>query len=276
MKRPQILVTNDDGIESPGLRAAARALSPVGDLVIVAPQTQQSGAGRGIWGGEHERVWPVAYELSGVGIPAYTCAASPALTVLMGMVALFNGRKPDLLVSGINYGENLGLNVTFSGTVGAALQGASMGVRALAVSLQTDKAFLYRYGEVDWRAAEHFAARFAGALLSEALPHDVDVLKVDVPSDATSQTPWKVTRIARQEYFSKRFDAPSPETRVRDGVVDVQLDPEALEEDSDIHAIVNERVVSVTPVSLDMTSRVSLGALENRLRSAARRADVAG
>ena len=265
MKPPRILLTNDDGILSPGLKAAAEALAPMGEVIVVAPRVQQSGAGRGMWGGRDERLSPMPFEAAGRRLKAYACACSPAQVVLHGMNVLFGRGAPELLVSGINYGENLGYNVTLSGTIGAALQGASMGAPALAMSVQTVHAFADRYEQVDWSAAQHFTALFARLLLRRRLPHDVHVLNVDVPDGATPRTPWKVTALARQEYFTTRLETPSLDSRLGDGATGVYFDRCGLEGGSDIHAILQERVVSVTPLSLDLTSRVSLEDLRTLL-----------
>jgi len=269
--RPLILLTNDDGIRSPGLLAVAEAVCDLGDLLMIAPATQQTGMGRGITpvvGGQIKR------ENMSVGcrpMPAYSLPGSPALTVLYGVLALAPstyGRRPDLVVSGINYGENLGTCVTSSGTVGAALQAAELGVLGLAVSLETDKAYHFNHGgNMNWEIAARMARYFAEIMLAKQLPFDVDVLKVDVPSDATPVTPWRITRQARQSYYVNY----PPTGFVPEGEL-VQLDYsvsvnwEALEPDSDIYAFAVDRVISVTPLSQELTARVDLGALEKSLR----------
>jgi 5'-nucleotidase len=186
--------------------------------------------------------------------------------VLYGVLAVAS-RRPDLVISGINYGENLGTSVTVSGTVGAALQAAEMGIPGLAVSLETEKAYHYDHGEdVDWRAAAHFTHRFAEVVLQRQLPFDVDVLKVEVPRGATPRTAWRATRVSRQPYWLAKASGRRelPEARPLD--YETGYDPAVLEPDSDIHALLVERVVSVSPLSLDLTSRVGLGTLEELLR----------
>jgi 5'-nucleotidase len=138
MRKYQILITNDDGIESPGLRAAVESVVDIGDVTIVAPSHQQTGMGRSLTGDEQARLEPVDYQINGTKISAYHCDCSPALVVRHSLKTIFNGNRPDLLVSGMNYGENLGTNVTCSGTVGAALEASSFGIAAIAISKQTD------------------------------------------------------------------------------------------------------------------------------------------
>ncbi|MCS6963625.1 5'/3'-nucleotidase SurE [Thermoflexus sp.] len=254
---PLIMVTNDDGIRSPGLRAAAAALQALGQVVVVAPVDQWSGAGRCMPATSEGRIYPETMVVNGATIRAYGVEGTPAQVVNHGILEILP-RRPDLVVSGINYGENVGSGVTISGTVGAALEAASFGIPALAVSLQTPVEHHLGYSEeIDFRAAAHFTCLFAGAVLRQALPFDVDVLKIDVPATATPDTPWRWTRQSRQRYFvpvrpmRRRPTDPGP-LGYR-----VEIDFEHLEPDSDIYALVVDQVVSVTPLSLDLTSRVS-------------------
>jgi 5'-nucleotidase len=266
--RPLIFITNDDGIASPGLRAAARAVLDLGDVLITAPSTQQTAAGRSCAGNGEAALRKVPFELDGRQVEAYHCECTPAQAVRHALQVLFAGRRPDLLISGINYGENVGNCVTISGTVGAALEGASHGIPALAVSLETDTASHLRHTEQDWRAAGHFLCHFARRVLADGLPFDVDVLKVDVPDDATPETPWRLARQSRQGYFATFLDRPAPESRLRDAVLRIAVDEESLEKDSDIYALKVERMVAVTPLSLDLTSRADPASLRCRLTGA--------
>ena len=264
-KRPLILVTCDDGIESPGLRAAVRAVLPLGEVMISAPREQQTGTGRSLPnfdGAIHE----LEYRVDNQHVPAYTLYGSPAQAVLYGLIELVP-RKPALCISGINFGENVGTGVTASGTVGAALEAADEGVPALAVSLETEKRFHYRHSEeVDFSAATYFTHDFAERMLSHHMPVDVDLLKLDVPSDATPETPWRVTRLARQRYFRALPSGRRELGEKRRLGYDMVIDHATLELDSDIRAVLVDRVVSVTPLSLDLTSRVAFRELDKLLR----------
>jgi len=268
MTRPLILVTNDDGIASPGMRAAVEAVLDLGDVLVVAPTRQQTSMGRSLPSDRDGILHRVPYQVGGQEVAAYHLDGAPAQVVLYGMLVLCADRRPDVLVAGINYGENLGTGVTISGTVGAALQGAAMGVPSLALSLETDPAFHYQHGEVDWRAAMHFTRSFARKVLTRRLPFDVDVLKIDIPATATPKTPWRVTRLSRQSYYTTYLESPAP-PGLMGGILHyrVGVDRSAVEPDSDIYAFLIDRVVSVTPLSLDMTSRVDLNALAELLRN---------
>ena len=264
--KPLILITNDDGIESPGLRAAAEAAVSLGDVLVAAPDGQWSGAGRSLMHQLHGEVSPYPLEVDGRSISAYQVDGSPAAVVLHALLELAP-RRPDLLISGINYGENLGADSTVSGTVGAALEAAAGGLPALAVSLQVPKRMhTCPSDEVDFSAAIHFTRLFAACLLETPLPFDADVLKVDVPSGATPDTAWRLTRVSRHTYF-----APLPPQRndlSQSARIDYQpiAHPERTEPDSDIYALAVDRVVCVAPMSYDLTARVDRGRMEELLR----------
>jgi 5'-nucleotidase len=198
-------------------------------------------------------------------VPAFAVHGSPSQAVLYALLELVP-RQPALCVSGINFGENVGSGVTSSGTVGAALEAANEGVPSLAVSLETDKQYHYNHSEsVDLSAAEHFARAFAARMLDRALPPDVDVLKVDIPCDATPETPWRLTRLSRQRYYRI---LPSGRTHLlekrRLGYEVVE--PDSLEEGTDAYVLLVDRMVAVTPLSLDLTSRVGFTELNATLR----------
>ncbi len=261
-KKPLILMTCDDGIESPGLRAAVRAVLPLGGVIVSAPCDQQTGAGRSLPWSSDGAIHKVDYAVDGYQLPAYGLYGSPAQAVLHALMELVP-HQPALCVSGINFGENVGSGVTSSGTIGAALEAADHGVPALAVSLETDKAYHYQHSDlVDFSTAAYFTRIFARRLLGGQMPGDVDVLKVEVPAEATPDTPWRVTRLSRQRYFQPLPGGRQYLTEKRRLDYHMVVDRTLLEPDSDVHALAVDRVVSITPLSLDLTSRVRLRDLE--------------
>lgn len=261
----QILLTNDDGIRSPGLWAAAATLSELGFVHVVAPREQASGMGRSFPTTSDGRIHLKQVHVNGKSWTVYAVGGSPAQAVLHGVLEIIPHR-PDLVVSGINYGENVGSGITISGTVGAALQGGGMRVPSLAISLETElEHHLSHSKEVDFSAAAFFTAYFARVLLERKLPADVHVLKVDVPKDATPETPWEVTRLSMEGYFD-----PVPPQRKSWGdpaKVGYRLaeNRSNAEQDSDVYALSVKKAVSVTPLSLDLTSRVDFKTLERLL-----------
>lgn len=274
---PLILLTNDDGYRSPGLLAAAEALSSLGELFIAAPREQQTSTGRGMPAGSDCILEEQSLTFrDGTSCPVYAYGGSPAQAVRYGVLELLPG-KPDLLVSGINYGENVGTCVTISGTVGAAIEGAALGIPSLAVSLQTDEEHNYSHSpDVDFSAAAHFTGLFARQLL-EARDlarndgfQDVDILKVEVPSGAVPDTPWRMTRLSRHYYYQPvkpRRRHPGDPALIQ---YRIRFEPGDAEEGTDLHALRVLRQVAVTPLSIDLTSRVDLSRLERALRAVPR------
>lgn len=262
MTKPQILLTNDDGIRSPGLWAAAASLSKLGFVTVTAPREQSSGMGRSLPSTSDGIIQLERVQVNGQEWSVHAVGGSPAQSVLYGVLEILKF-KPDLVVSGINYGENVASGVTISGTVGAAMEASSLGIPAMAVSLETDSKYHLSYSdEVDFSVAAEFAFRFARLLLEKDLPQDVDLLKVDVPWDATPETPWQWTRVSRQRYYEPL--APERKSWNEPALIGYReagrLDEEP--EDTDVFVLRKKRWVSVSPLSLDLTSRVDFGDLE--------------
>lgn len=267
MTQPHIAITNDDGIDSPGLRAAVEAVADLGTLTIVAPTDQQTATGRGLTGNKQTGFERTDYAYSGGTVPGYHCPCSPAQIVRHSMQTLFQNERPDLLISGINYGENLGNMVTCSGTVGAALEASSHNIPAIAVSKQTDIASHHQYTEQSWDVVAYFLRMFVQKMLSQTLLPDVDVLKIDVPDNATERTEWKITSLSRTAYYIKTIENVSVDSKICDFKTLINVDRDNLEVGSDIHALAVERVVSVTPLSIDLTSRIDFADLHPLLSS---------
>lgn len=251
MPRPLIVLTNDDGVKSPGLLAAARALRGLGELIVCAPRQQQSSSGRAFYWNRR----PAQKSILKIGrqqIRAFAVDSSPAVSVRYGLM-LAVPRPPALVVSGINYGENLGSGLTISGTVGAALEAAATGVPAIAVSLETAKEFHTSHSDmIDFTTAAHWTRWFAERILARDSSENAPVVNINVPSNATRETDWRVTRASHQAYFR---------SLVANGKFvgyDVVIDAETLERDSDIYALHVDRVVSVTPLTYDLTAKVNL------------------
>ena len=256
---PTILFTNDDGIESPGLWAAVKAFEGLGHLLVTAPREQQSGMGRSMPHYSEGRIFPYDVPIDCEDCCAYAVDGTPAQAVQHAVLELASA-QPALLVSGINYGENTGNGVTISGTVGAALEAASLGIAALAVSQQTPTDLHRSYSNsVDFSIAADFALQLGTWLMKHsALPDDVDVLKIDVPSGATRDTEWRLTRLSRRRvYWPTRPERLALHDSGKLGY-QYNSDPTAAEPDSDVYALLNDGVISVTPISLDMTSRTDM------------------
>ncbi len=284
---PLILVTNDDGIASPGLVAAVEAARTLGQVVVAAPTTQQTARGRSIVGENGDFFHSVELAVQSApnlpAVQAWHVNASPALVVRHALATLFRDRYPDLVISGINYGENLGNNIMISGTLGAAFQAAAQGVPALAMSRQTDITHHFSYGELDWTDAERVTRKWAQRLLEVSfngayhppngrVPTDgsknhpagllpFDVLKVDVPDICPPGTEERFTRLSDRHYFMSLMDDAGPETPIGAAVTTVDIDATGLAGDDDIYAVAVDGVVSITPLQLDNTAPLSEAAI---------------
>lgn len=260
--KPLFLLTNDDGVLSPGLRAAAETAALFGDVLIAAPRTQQTGMGRGFPRAQDTGIIDeLTLTIKGKNQKAYGIHGSPALSVAHGVMELAD-RKPDLCISGINYGENLGQVLTCSGTAGAALEAASYGIPAIAVSLAADLSIQQSedYQEMDWSAAQWILKKVIAKVLAEGMPKGVELWNVNVPARMTSAHeeplfPYCLTRQSRQNYFcfqkAQKRDLQKP-YRLE---AKLEVDMESLEKDSDIYAVYAGHQISVTPLTIDMTAR---------------------
>ena len=256
---PIILFTNDDGIQSPGLWALVSAFRHICRPLVVAPRQQQSGMGRSMPHYSEGRIFPFEAPVACGDCSAYAVEGTPAQAVQHAILELAP-EQPSLLVSGINYGENTGNGVTISGTVGAAMEAASLGIVSIAVSQQTPTDLHLSYSdEVDFSAAAAVSLQFGAWLMDHrTLPDDVDVLKIDVPWGATAATEWRVTRLSRRRvYFPTRPERAALHDSGKLGYA-INSDPTAAEPDSDVYALLTDKVISVTPISLDLTSRTDM------------------
>ncbi len=265
-KQIQILLTNDDGIKSPGLWAAAAALESLGYVTVAAPRNQNSGTGRSLPSTSDGIITLEELKVNGRTWKVYAVGGTPAQAVLHGAIEIMP-RKPNLIVSGINYGTNIGNGVTVSGTVGAALEGAALGVPSIAISLETPLDTHLSYStDIDFSTAAYFAAFFGDKLLKQEMPADVHVLKVEIPSQATPETPWEITRLSQTRFY----EAIRPDRKTWDQPV--RLDYRVAEnwdqcgEDTDAYVVHVKKMVSVTPLSMDMTSRVIIKEMDALLR----------
>ena len=264
--KPQILLTNDDGIRSPGLWAAAASLSDLGYVTVTAPRDQSSGMGRSLPNTSDGIIHEERVQVNGQEWSVFAVGGSPAQAVLHGIYDVMK-RKPDLVVSGINYGENVASGVTISGTVGAALEAASLGIPAMAISLETDAKYHLSYStDVEFPIAAQFAVKFGRMLLEKKFPADVHLLKVEIPADAGPDTPWQLTRVSQQRYYepvpAKRNSWNEPGTISYKEAGVFENEPE----DTDVFVLRRKRMVSVSPMSLDLTSRVDFAELDKLMR----------
>jgi 5'-nucleotidase len=178
--------------------------------------------------------------------------------------------KPDLVVSGINYGENVASDLTTSGTFGAALEAASLGIPALATSMQLKNVaedYLSHSLDFDFSIAAHFTRLVAAFMLEQPLPDDVDLMNMVVPHEATIDTPIRITRQSKMRYFSPYAKRIGGWEEGGELAASIHVTGNDVEPGTDLHAMLKEKAVSVTPLSLNMTARVSLSEMDKDFKS---------
>lgn len=248
--RPIILVTNDDGITSPGIRHLIDAVQPLGEVVVVAPDSPQSGMGHAITIEDPLRLEEVTlFE----GISAYQCTGTPVDCVKLAVDQVLH-RKPDLCVSGINHGANSSINVIYSGTMSAAMEAAIEGIPAVGFSLLE-----YDWG-ADMTAAHHYARKISQEVLEHGLP-DHGLLNVNIPGLPLDQIKGAVfcrqAKAKWQEEFKPRTDPRGRRYFWLTGKF-VNFDEGT---DTDVWAL-EQGYVSIVPVLYDFTAYDTLDYLK--------------
>jgi 5'-nucleotidase len=267
VSRPAILLTNDDGIEARGLWAAAEALAEIGEVTVAAPRVQWSGAGRSFPRHTSGRIETRERTFGGAKRTVYAVDGSPAQVVLFALFEILPS-PPALVVSGINLGENVGFGITMSGTLGAAFEAAAAGLTALAVSQATPSGLVEDDDRgFDFSVSAHFTGWFARKWIAAKPPADTAVLKVDVPIGATRNTPWALTRLSPARYYQPMRPARASFSEPAQIPYCIRFEPDREPEDTDVYALHARRIVSVTPLSLDLTARTDFSALEAALRN---------
>lgn len=247
--RPKILVTNDDGVQAPGLRRLAAALARAGTVWVVAPDRERNAASHALTLHKPLRAEPVAPRV-------LACSGTPTDCVNLAVNRLLDG-PPALIVSGINQGANLGPDVTYSGTVAAAIEGTILGIPSVAISQAGHEEPLTSVDGRDFAAAAAFAVQLARLVLSRGLPPGV-FLNVNVPNrSAARMQAVRITTLGR-----RIFD--------RDTII-TKVDPRGRryywvgenriawqdQKDADYYAV-EEGLISVTPLHLDLTQHQAL------------------
>lgn len=239
---PRFLVTNDDGIYSEGIRKLADALRPLGEVMIVAPDREQSAA-------SHALTLNRPLRLLQIEENEWIVDGTPTDCVNLALLHIMRDERPDMVVSGINFGPNMGDDVTYSGTISAAFEGSLLGVPSIAFSALV---------------GEHFSfdpcAEFAATFVAEALETHRDpriVLNVNFPVGSFSGV--RITSLGRRTYTAGAIERLDPRGRKYYwiGGEPPVWDPT---EGTDIEAV-RAGIISVTPLHLDMTHHRSIAAL---------------
>ena len=249
MKKLLILISNDDGIHAPGINALAEEIKKIGDVVIVAPDKQQSAVGHAITMNSPLRVQKVEKQGAFFG---YAVTGTPADAVKLAVRSLLP-HPPDLVISGINHGSNTAISVIYSGTVSAATEGTILGIPSFAISLTT-------YDEADFSYAAAFARKLALKIIEQGLPKGT-LLNVNVPPVAPSEIKGivitKQGKSVWNDEFESRRDPNDREYLWLKGDL-LELDHD---DDIDQRAVLNNKV-SITPIHYDLTDYATFEAMK--------------
>jgi 5'-nucleotidase len=263
--KPLILITNDDGIHSPGLLALAEAISDIADILIAAPIAQQTGMGRSF---PHMPDTGIIEEVrllvNGHLTKGYGIHGSPAQCVAYAILELAD-RKPDFVFCGVNYGENLGLSVTCSGTLGAAFEANSHRIKAIAFSRPTalSKQHSETFDPVDWTPLKAVIKTLTQTVLAKGFPENTDILNVNFPKQVEASTAIRFTRQSPQNY--SEFTQPSARDFSLAYALSAQKNVKEAEtpKNSDVYAVHYDHAISVTPLSWDSSLDAHEGWLLN-------------
>jgi 5'-nucleotidase len=241
-ERPRILISNDDGFQSEGLKALAGAMEELAEVWVVAPEAEQSASSHAI--SIHRPL-----RLREVRPRWYAVDGTPTDCSWLGIHHVMRGRRPALVVAGINHGPNLADDVTYSGTIAAAMEASIIGVPAIAFSLAG-------WGVFDFAPAARFARALVKAALARELPPKL-LLNVNVPPGVEPDG-YVVTRLGKHSYGSDVVEKKDPRGRSYFWIGGNEYQHEDIP-GSDCNAVLREKRVSVTPLMLDLTDEKMRG-----------------
>ena len=250
--KPNILIVNDDGIQSPGIQALAQAMDGLGSTTIVAPDQEQSAKSHSITLNDPIRLKSVNLKS---GLKGWSVKGTPVDCTKIALKNLFR-KKPDLLISGINLGSNIGKNLIYSGTVSAAYEGTILGVPSAAISLDS-------FNAKEFSAAKQVSISIANYLLKNKLPKGT-MLNVNVPHIRNNKIKgFRVTKQGKSSFidtFERRVDPRGQsyfwiKGEMRNTDSSVEFDGKAIA----------NGYVSITPIDFDLTNNLFINKLEQQL-----------
>jgi len=248
--QPLILITNDDGVYAPGVLSLFQGLKEIGRPIIIAPTRDNCGA-------RHSLTMDRPLSVKQIDEDIFAIDGTPADCVTIGLGKILS-TKPDILVSGINPGANLGHDVSYSGTVSAAREGVMRGVPSMALSMAGESPFLYK-------TAVSFAQKMARTILANGIPHDC-LLNINVPNLPLNEI--KGTRLTHQGtrvYADAIKEVSDPWSRTRYWIGG-GIPSQDTSEESDSNAILANQI-SITPIHLDLTHYKALELFKKKWRN---------
>lgn len=258
-RRPRILVSNDDGYFSDGLKALVEAVSPLGEVWVVAPDREQSASSHAISLHRPLRIKEIRERWFAVD-------GTPTDSAYLAIIHLLKDDRPQLMVSGINHGANLADDVTYSGTVAAAMEGALLGVPSIAFSLVSQPPF-------DFGPAARFARSLVAEALSRPLPPRM-LLNVNIPGGVEPEG-YAVTRLGRHTYGYAVTENVDPRGKKYYWIGGSEYEHDDIP-GSDCNAVHRDKRVSVTPLHLDLTDHSRFSDLEGWTLEGFRRSGSGG
>jgi len=254
MSKPLILVVNDDGVTAPGIRALVEAMAGLGDVLVVAPDSPQSGMGHAITLSKPLRLTQVHHFGE---VQAYQCSGTPVDCVKLAVDKVLH-RKPDLCVSGINHGSNSSINIIYSGTMSAAMEASLEGIPSVGFSLCD-----YKH-EADFTAAAYYARIVAQSILKDGLPENT-LLNVNIPKGKVEELKGlKISRQAKAKWEEEYIQREDPFGRPYYWLTGKFVNHDE-GTDTDEWALANG-YVSVVPVQHDLTAHKAINFIKEKWR----------
>lgn len=264
-----ILISNDDGVNAEGILAAKQAVEDLANVIVVAPDKNNSSVGRRLSLFKHLKL--ASCELQD-GSPAYSVSGTPADAVIVGVDYIMD-EKPDLVITGINHGVNMSCDITSSGTVCAAFEAVSLGIPAIAVSLFVDPKTDYKqdengnwYMEYDFSLTKKVLHELVVKIINKGFPEGVDLFNLNVPSHCKSEE-VKITHLAHKMLAKQvidntnnekkdLFNFPLDENQHSDDLIMITSNlVQEYDEGSDGYTLIVEKRPSLTPLNVNMTSK---------------------
>lgn len=265
----KILLTNDDGVRRPGLWLLHNTLLELGEVVVVAPESMRSATGMSLTLHKPLRIRRVTHQ----GFKAYSVSGTPSDCVILAVRRIMEER-PDILVSGINEGENVSYQAIYgSGTVAAAIRAALLEIPSIAFSLSLPDKHPLDPSLLRARMAE--ATRIAGAItryiLEKGLPEGVDYLNVNFPEDISSATPIHITRVHTARYREVVDERRDPRNRLYYWIYGELLPRESFPPGTDVYSVFVEKAISISPMRVDAAADIEPSSLSDLLEYLAAR-----
>lgn len=250
--RPLILISNDDGIEAPGIHYLANWVKDLGDVYIVAPDLPQSGKSSSMSFNSPLRI---TRHDSADGINLFSIDGTPVDCVKLGLHAVVP-RKPDLVLAGINHGSNAGCNCIYSGTMGAAFEGSMAGIPAIGYSL------MHHSMKADFSECERYIRQLTAAVLEKGLPRDV-ALNVNFPAKVKIEG-IKAVRAARSHWTEDFKEYADPTGKPFYWLTGQQINEEPDNAETDLYWL-DRNYATIVPVVAEQSSVAAIGAIEKLL-----------